>query len=71
MIIISNSSGIVSCFLVVSQLERLGFILLGFPNPSMVNQHVGSVNRYHEFWVKEDVDFDQHWFLRETIWRSH
>jgi hypothetical protein len=67
----SSSSGSVASFLVISQPGHSGFILVGFPNPLMVNQHAGSLTRYPEFWGKGDEDVEQHWFLCESIWRSH
>jgi hypothetical protein len=66
----SSSIGSVTSFLVILQPRPSGFILLWFPNPSMVNQHAGSLTRYLEFWGKGDEDVEQHLFLCETIWRS-
>jgi hypothetical protein len=61
----------VTHFSVVSQLGPSGFILVGFLNPSIVNQHAGSLNRYNECWDKGDEDVEKHWFLCESIWRYH
>jgi hypothetical protein len=67
----SGSSGSVEIFSVISQPGPSGFILIGSPNPSMVNQNAGSLTRYPEFWGKGDEDVEKHWFLCEAIWRSH
>jgi hypothetical protein len=66
----SRSSGSVLSVLFISQLGPSWFILVGFPNPSMDNQHAGSLTRYPEFWGKGDEDVEQHWFLCEAIWRD-
>jgi hypothetical protein len=56
---------------VLSQPGPLGFILIGLSSLQMVGQHVGSLTRYPKFWGKGDEDVEQHWFLCESIWRSH
>jgi hypothetical protein len=65
-----SSSGSVACFSVMSQLELLGLILVGFLNPSMENQPAIYLTRYLEFWGKGFEDVEQHWFLCEALWRS-
>jgi len=66
----SSSSGSVTSFSFLTQLGPSCLILVGFPNPSMENQHAGSLTHYPEFWGKGDANIEQCWFLCEAIRRS-